>query len=686
MKRMLSMATISAMVVTGSLLAVVGTTGVASAATSGHTSSAGHGRAVRQGPPQRRTGGRSHRSSGSHLVIPGKWTNVTSPNASGYDYLNSVSCTSAAFCAAVGTDDSGPTNQGVFSMWNGTTWKLAPSPNVSTPTHGSYIETVSCATATFCLAVGDSYVPMSPTPDATLVDRWDGVKWSVVSSPNPTPSNENDLYSVDCTSTTFCMAVGETYNDVTHTGNPLSFRWNGSTWTSISAPAAATGHENWFNDVSCQGTSWCMGVGASYNGSFDQAQSGLWTGSSWNFVTPVNPNTTHSVELESVSCPSPSMCVAGGYFYDNSDTENNLIEQWGPTGWSQATIPSITAPNGGEIYGVDCWGTTSCTAVGYVYGAGDTYITSSLAWNGKVWVSQPPLNPSPASVVQSYLNDVSCVGGHFCITVGGYSPVLGTYSTMIQSAPITRPGYRFVAGDGGVFALGGASFNGSAGNLVLNKPVVGMAATPDGGGYWLVATDGGIFSYGDAHFFGSTGNIALNKPIVGMATTPDGSGYWLVASDGGIFAFGNAKFFGSTGSLTLNQPIVGMAATPSGQGYWLVASDGGIFSFGDAHFHGSTGNIVLNKPIVGMAATPSGNGYWLVASDGGIFSFGDAHFHGSAGNLTLNKPVVGMASDPSGQGYWLVASDGGIFSYGDATFHGSTGNLTLNSPIVGMTA
>jgi hypothetical protein len=27
----------------------------------------------------------------------------------------------------------------------------------------------------------------------------------------------------------------------------------------------------------------------------------------------------------------------------------------------------------------------------------------------------------------------------------------------------------------------------------------------------------------------------LNKPIVGMASTPDGKGYWEVASDGGIF-------------------------------------------------------------------------------------------------------------------------------------------------------
>ena len=53
--------------------------------------------------------------------------------------------------------------------------------------------------------------------------------------------------------------------------------------------------------------------------------------------------------------------------------------------------------------------------------------------------------------------------------------------------------------------------------LAVNRPVVGMAATPDGRGYWMVASDGGIFAFGDAHFYGSTGNITLNKPVVGMA-------------------------------------------------------------------------------------------------------------------------------------------------------------------------
>ena len=260
---------------------------------------------------------------------------------------------------------------------------------------------------------------------------------------------------------------------------------------------------------------------------------------------------------------------------------------------------------------------------------------------------------------------------------------VGTSAPPAAAASTTVPAYWLVASDGGIFSFGGAPFYGSTGGIALNKPIVGMAATPDGGGYWLVASDGGIFSYGDAQFYGSTGSIRLNKPIVGMASTPDGKGYWLVASDGGIFTYGDAQFYGSTGSITLNKPVVGMAATADGQGYWLVASDGGIFSYGDAQFHGSTGSLVLNKPVIGMITGPGGSGYFLVASDGGIFSFGSAPFYGSLGGLPLKNPVVAAATTPSDNGYWFTDTAGLVSNFGSADYYGSAPS-PLNRPIVGM--
>jgi hypothetical protein len=264
----------------------------------------------------------------------------------------------------------------------------------------------------------------------------------------------------------------------------------------------------------------------------------------------------------------------------------------------------------------------------------------------------------------------------------GFSDGVPYFDPYDQTLPDV--GYWQAGTDGGVFSFGSAGFYGSAGGIHLNRPIVGMASTPDGGGYWLVASDGGIFSYGDAQFHGSTGNLVLNRPIVGMASTPDGKGYWLVASDGGIFAFGDAAFHGSTGNIHLNRPIVGMAVNAGTGGYWLVASDGGIFSF-NAPFFGSTGNIVLDKPIVSIADQPDGGGYWMAASDGGVFSFGNAAFLGSAPGKSSSS-ITTITSSSSGNGYWLSNAAGNIYAFGDAPQFGSALPEHPNALVIGMGA
>lgn len=91
--------------------------------------------------------------------------------------------------------------------------------------------------------------------------------------------------------------------------------------------------------------------------------------------------------------------------------------------------------------------------------------------------------------------------------------------------------------------------------------------------------------------------ILLSRPVVGMASTPNGDGYWLATADGGVFAFKGAKFYGCPPAdgikLAADRLIVGIVATPSrwwgrgGKGYWLVGADGGVFPYGNAKFHGS---------------------------------------------------------------------------------------------------
>ena len=165
-----------------------------------------------------------------------------------------------------------------------------------------------------------------------------------------------------------------------------------------------------------------------------------------------------------------------------------------------------------------------------------------------------------------------------------------------------------------------------------------------GGGYWLVASDGGIFAFGDASFEGSMGSHHLNEPIVGMAPTHDGRGYWLVASDGGIFAFGDAAFEGSLGSNPPSSPITYMAPTSDNNGYWILSQGGTVYGLGDASNYGSVRGA--STPATSLAASSS-NGYWVLTADGAVHPFGDAANFGSpaggpVATVSLPNPPVGV--------------------------------------------
>ena len=201
----------------------------------------------------------------------------------------------------------------------------------------------------------------------------------------------------------------------------------------------------------------------------------------------------------------------------------------------------------------------------------------------------------------------------------------------------------------------------------LNKPVVATALTQDGGGLLGGRLRRGHVRLRQRRVLRLHGRQAAQRPIVGMAATPDGGGYWLVASDGGIFSFGDAASSAAPAACTSTGPSWGWRRRPSGNGYWLVASDGGIFSYGDATlaFHGSMGGQPLNRPIVGMAADAATGGYWEVASDGGIFSF-DAPFWGPPGTSASTRRSSAWRPIGTARAIASWPPTAGIFSYNAA--------------------
>jgi hypothetical protein len=610
-------------------------------------------------------------------IAPGANTSTTQENQ-----LLGASCPSRGYCVAVGhaKNDLG-VDQTLIETFDAINWSIVPSPNTSASLDNDLAE-VSCTSVSSCIAVGNASSPTHYLQ--TLVETYDGTNWSIVSSPNTSPTQPQYLNGLTCQSTTFCVAVGayEIEPGLTQT---LVLTYDGTNWTITPSPNSSPQEVNILGTVSCTSTTNCVAVGTYVGATASRTLIETFDGANW-VVTP-SPNTadTEGNTLNGVSCVSPSSCEAVGNYADSDFVLHTLVEKYDGSSWAITPSPNTSETQDNSLLSVSCTSATSCVAAGNTGKPSPVQQTLLEGLDGTAWSTIP--SPNTSSSQENSLSDITCPDATLCIVVGSANSTDGIAQTLTLVGfvpPPFTPGYWIAASDGGIFTFGIAGFYGSMGGMALNKPIVGMAATSRHYGYWLVASDGGVFAFGDAAFYGSTGGMALNKPVVGMAAIPDTKGYWLVASDGGVFAFGDAAFYGSKGGTALNKPIVGMAATPDGGGYWLVASDGGVFAFGDAAFYGSKGGMALNKPIVGMAATPDGNGYWLVASDGGVFAFGDAGFYGSKGGMALNKPIVGMAATSEGNGYWLVASDGGIFSFGDAGFMGSKGGMALNAPVVGM--
>ncbi len=117
--------------------------------------------------------------------------------------LQAVSCPAAKVCEAVGsTSASVSAAQG----WNGTAWS-AQTPAGETGEEASLLRGIACPASKACTAVGSWTA--APGEERTLANGWNGIGWSLESTPNPVGALASILQGVSCVSSTECVAVGK---------------------------------------------------------------------------------------------------------------------------------------------------------------------------------------------------------------------------------------------------------------------------------------------------------------------------------------------------------------------------------------------------------------------------------------------------------------------------------------------
>jgi len=331
-------------------------------------------------------------------------------SASSGSSLDAESCPSATLCFAVGDYWYARQTRLVplAEKWDGKRWTALHMPEPAQAGE-SYVEAVSCSSATACIAVG--YFE-GVTAEEPLAEQWNGHDWVIRAVPH-----DGILRGVSCKSPTFCLAVG--YYLVTSGYDELAAVWNGRKWTvqrSTPDPGADGSFLNW---IACTSPTWCSAVGyAQPTATTVVPLAQAWNGHRWSVQGAANPAGDSFGELLGESCNSPTSCYAVGNITNSSQEPVALAEHWNGHHWTYEDTPALSGAITAQLNSVACRSTTYCTAVGS-YTNGMQYLIVAEHWNGHAWAVQT--TPDVTAAKENFLTGVRCPSATTCVAVGTYS-------------------------------------------------------------------------------------------------------------------------------------------------------------------------------------------------------------------------------------------------------------------------
>lgn len=296
-----------------------------------------------------------------------KWTPVSSPNPPGDVRI------SLTGVAAIASDDvwavgafqprAGGVFQTLIEHWDGKVWSIVRSPNTlaGDGDNGDALLAVATISPSNIWAVGASFGPAAPQ---TLIEHWDGTKWSIVPSPNA-PANYADngqLYAISAASATDIWAVGY-YQPGAGIFRALVLHWDGSSWTISPLPNDGLEDFSFLNGVAAlsDGEAWAVGdYGSNAPNQAKQVKTLTlhWDGKWWSRVPSPNPGVRNT--LRAVAAQSPRDVWAVG----NSNDQTTILVHWDGRAWNSAVRPK-TRPIQNQLNGIAIASPSKIWAVGY---------------------------------------------------------------------------------------------------------------------------------------------------------------------------------------------------------------------------------------------------------------------------------------------------------------------------------
>jgi hypothetical protein len=178
----------------------------------------------------------------------------------GQSSLNGVACKTRAACLAVGSTSPASESWEPFAAARaGSAWQPVATPPGDDGNLDTSMSGISCASATWCMAVGSG----------ALIDEWTGSAWTQLTTPGL-----GQLDGVSCRSRAACVTVGQDGQQ-----QAAAQAWNGTAWQAL-APVLPAGQSE-LAHVACAAAAGCMAVGYYGNPYVRRTLAEWWDGTTW---------------------------------------------------------------------------------------------------------------------------------------------------------------------------------------------------------------------------------------------------------------------------------------------------------------------------------------------------------------------------------------------------------------------
>ncbi|MFL5625233.1 MAG: hypothetical protein ACJ788_06505 [Ktedonobacteraceae bacterium] len=255
------------------------------------------------------------------------WSVIPSPNPGtgpNGNYLRAIAAVSANNIYAVGSASGAGA---LIEHYDGSSWSVVPNPGIGV------LQGIVALSANNIWAVGDD-----GGPTATLIEHFDGSSWSVVPSPNPQGGSGyyNELSAISAVSANNIYAVG--YYSGSSPYQTLIEHFDGSKWSIVPSPNVRTAND-YLSGVVAISANNIYAVGGSFT--LDSVGKTLiehFNGSKWSIVPSPSPNTLSS--LTSIAASSATNIYAVGYSFTGTPSIPDVIEHYNGIKWSVVSSPS----------------------------------------------------------------------------------------------------------------------------------------------------------------------------------------------------------------------------------------------------------------------------------------------------------------------------------------------------------